>query len=71
MPGKPTFGSFIRAARKKQKFRIRNVAARLDVSDAAVYRWEIDSRRPNDRNLTALCEMLQLPIEEMRKMAAE
>jgi transcriptional regulator with XRE-family HTH domain len=71
MAGKPTFGSYIRNARKQQGLRIKDIAMRLDVSYAAVYRWELDSRRPSPANLAGLCEMLKLPIEEMREMAAD
>jgi len=70
VPREPTFGSYIRNARQKQKLRVRDVAAKMDVSDAAIYRWETDNRRPTDANLKALCELLKLPIEAMREMAA-
>jgi transcriptional regulator with XRE-family HTH domain len=69
VPRKPTFGSYIRNARKKQKLRVRDVAARMDISDAAIYRWETDSRRPNDANLNALCKVLKLPIKAVKEMA--
>ena len=70
MARKPTFGNHIRNARQKQKLRVRDVAARMDISDAAIYRWETDDRRPNDANLNALCKVLNLPIKAMREMAA-
>ena len=68
MPREVTFGSYIRNARQKQKLRVRDVAALMDVSDAIIYRWETDQRRPTDANLSALCKVLNLPIKAMREM---
>ena len=42
----------------------------MDVSDAAIYRWETDLRRPTDVNLTALCKVLKLPLRATKEMAA-
>ena len=70
MPRKITFGTYLRKARQKQKLRVRDVAAQMDVSDAAIYRWETDCRRPTDAHLTALCKALKLPVRETRLMAA-
>jgi transcriptional regulator with XRE-family HTH domain len=71
MPREPTFGSYIRDARQKQKLRVRDVAARMDISDSAIYRWETDRTRPKAANLNALCKVLNLPVEAMRHMVAE
>jgi transcriptional regulator with XRE-family HTH domain len=69
VPRKISFGTHLRNARKKQKLRVRDVAAQMDVSDAIVYRWETDSRRPTDANLTALCKVLKLPVAATKAMA--
>jgi transcriptional regulator with XRE-family HTH domain len=70
VPQKTSFGTYLRKARQKQKLRVRDVAAQMDVSDAAVYRWELDNRRPKDANLTALCKVLKLPVRATKAMAA-
>jgi putative heme degradation protein len=36
VPRKTTFGTYLRKARQKQKLRVRDVAAKMDVSDAAI-----------------------------------
>ena len=70
MPRKTSFGTYLRKARLKQKLRVRDVAAQMDVGDAAIYRWETDNRRPKDANLTALCKVLKLPVRATKAMAA-
>jgi transcriptional regulator with XRE-family HTH domain len=70
VPRKTSFGTYLRKARQKQKLRVRDVAAQMDVSDAAIYRWETDHRRPKDVNLTALCKVLKLPVRATKAMAA-
>jgi transcriptional regulator with XRE-family HTH domain len=70
MAHKISFGTHLRNARKKQKLRVRDVAAKMDVSDSAIYRWETDRARPTGANLTALCELLELPLKATRAMAA-
>jgi transcriptional regulator with XRE-family HTH domain len=67
---KITFGTHLRNARHKQKLRVRDVAAQMDISDAAIYRWETDYRRPTDANLSALCKLLRLPLKATKTMAA-
>ncbi len=70
MPPKISFGTHLRNARQKQKLRVRDVAAQMNVSDAAIYRWETDLRRPTDANLTALCKVLKLPVRATKAMVA-
>jgi transcriptional regulator with XRE-family HTH domain len=70
MPRKPSFGNHIRNARHKRKLTVAEVAAQMGVSDAAVYLWETDRRRPNDPNLSALCKVLKLPVRATRAIAA-
>jgi hypothetical protein len=42
----------------------------MDVSDAAIYRWETDRSRPRDANLSALCKVLKLPVRATKAIAA-
>ncbi len=70
MPRKISFGTHLRNARRKQKLRVRDVAAEMNVSDAAIYRWETDLRRPTDANLTALCKVLKLPMSSTKTIVA-
>jgi transcriptional regulator with XRE-family HTH domain len=69
VPGKTSFGTYLRNARHKQKLRVRDVAAHMDVSDAAVYTWETDRKRPREANLIALCKLLKLPVKATKAMA--
>jgi transcriptional regulator with XRE-family HTH domain len=69
VPGKTSFGTYLRNARHKQKLRVRDVAAHMDVSDAAVYTWETDRKRPREANLIALCKLLKLPLKATKAMA--
>jgi transcriptional regulator with XRE-family HTH domain len=70
VPRKITFGTHLRNARKKQKLRVRDVAAKMDVSDSAIYRWETDRARPTDANLVTVCKILKLSLKGTRAMAA-
>jgi DNA-binding XRE family transcriptional regulator len=47
----------------------REVADLVGVSSLSIYLWETDHCRPRDRNLTALCRVLRLPIRATREMA--
>ena len=69
MARKISFGTHLRNARKKQKLRVRDVAAKMDISDSAIYRWETDRARPTDANLITLCKILNLPVRETKAMA--
>ena len=70
MARKISFGTHLRNARKKQKLWVRDVAAKMDISDSAIYRWETDRARPTAANLKALCQLLELPLKATRAMAA-
>jgi transcriptional regulator with XRE-family HTH domain len=69
MARKISFGTHLRNARRKQKLRVRDVAARMDISDAAIYSWETDRTRPTDANLAALCKILKLSLKATKAMA--
>ena len=66
-----SFGMHLRNARKKQKLRVRDVAAKMDISDSAIYNWELNRKRPNDTNLIVLCEILKLSVKTTKAMATE
>lgn len=51
-------GQVIRAARKAQGLRLRQVAEALEVSTAAVSQWELDTAEPSPKNRLALAELL-------------
>jgi transcriptional regulator with XRE-family HTH domain len=70
MARKPSLGAHLRNARKKQKLRVRDVAAHMDISDSAFYCWETDRKRPSDANLITLCEILKLPVKATKALAA-
>jgi transcriptional regulator with XRE-family HTH domain len=61
MVRKISFGTHLRNARKKQKLRVRDVAAKMDISDSAIYRWETVRARPTPANLTTLCGCWNCP----------
>jgi transcriptional regulator with XRE-family HTH domain len=69
VPRKISFGTHLRNARKKQKLRVRDVAAKMDISDAAIYSWETDRTRPTDANLIALCKILKLSLKATKAIA--
>ena len=69
MPPKMSFGTHLRNARKKQKLRVRDVAAQMDISDSAIYCWETDRKRPSGANLITLCKILNLPVKATKAMA--
>jgi transcriptional regulator with XRE-family HTH domain len=64
-----SFGTHLRQARQKQKLRVRDVAAQMDISDAAIYSWEIGRNRPSRAHLITLCEILKLSLKATRAMA--
>jgi transcriptional regulator with XRE-family HTH domain len=66
-----SFGMHLRNARKKQKLRVRDVAAKMDISDSAIYNWELNRKRPSDTNLIVLCEILKLSVKTTKAMATE
>jgi transcriptional regulator with XRE-family HTH domain len=70
VPRKITLGTHLRNARKQQKLRVRDVAARMDISDAAIYSWETGRTRPTNANLVTLCKILKLSLKGTRAMAA-
>jgi len=70
LPRKPNFAQYLRDARIKRNLSVIEVADQIGVSSAAVYFWETDHCRPRDKNLSALCRLLKLPIRATRDLAA-
>ena len=65
MAPKPNLARHLRDARS-----IAEVAKQVGVSTSSIYFWETDHSRPRDKNLSALCKVLKLPIGAAREMAA-
>jgi transcriptional regulator with XRE-family HTH domain len=70
MTQKPTFGQNIRDARRRRGLRVAEVAERAGVRVASVYLCESDGGMPRDKNLSALCKVLKLPVRATREMVA-
>jgi len=57
-------------ARTKRGLSVAEVADSVGVSSSSIYFWETDHCRPRDRNLSALCKVLKLPIRVTRERLA-
>ena len=55
----------LKAARNRMGMSQELVAERLEVSRQAVTKWEAGQSRPSARNLQALAELYQVPVEEL------
>jgi DNA-binding XRE family transcriptional regulator len=72
MTASPRYSNFarhLRNTRVKRGLSAAEVADLVGVSSVSIYLWETDHCRPRDRNLTALCRVLRLPIRATREMA--
>ena len=69
LPRYSNFARHLRNARVKRRLSAAEVAGLVGVSSVSVYLWETDHCRPRDRNLTALCRVLKLPIRATRALA--
>ena len=69
LPRYSNFARHFRNARMKRGLSAAEVADQVGVSSVSIYLWETDHCRPRDRNLTALCRVLKLPIRATRVMA--
>ena len=70
LPRYSNFARYLRNARVKRGLSATEVADLVGVSSVSIYLWETDHCRPRDRNLTALCRALKLPVRATRAMAA-
>ena len=70
LPRYSNFARYLRNARIKRGLSGAEVAGLVGVSGVSVHFWETDQCRPRDRNLTALCRALRLPIRATRAMVA-
>jgi DNA-binding XRE family transcriptional regulator len=70
LPRKLSLSRHLRDARIKRGLSVVEVAEQIGVSTASVYFWETDRVRPRDRNLSALCKVLKLPVRATREMAS-
>jgi transcriptional regulator with XRE-family HTH domain len=70
MARKPRLCHLIRDTRIERGFTVAEVAKRVGVSVPCVYFWETDQTRPREKNLSALCKVLRLPLREAMEMAA-
>src|SRR5215470_9214138 len=66
LPRYSNFARYLRNARVKRGLSATEVADQVGVSSVSIYCWETDHCRPRDRNLTALCRVLKLPIRATR-----
>jgi transcriptional regulator with XRE-family HTH domain len=69
MPRKPSLARYLRDARTKRGLSVAEVAEQVGVSSSSIYFWETDHCRPRDKNLSALCKVLKLPVRATREMA--
>jgi DNA-binding XRE family transcriptional regulator len=70
LPRKPSLSRHLRDARIKRRRSVAEVAEQVGVSQSSIYFRETDHCRPRDRNLSALCKVLKLPVRATREMAA-
>jgi transcriptional regulator with XRE-family HTH domain len=70
LPRYSNFARYLRNAGIKRGLSAIEVADLVGVSSVSIYLWETDHCRPRDRNLTALCRVLKLPIRATRVIAA-
>jgi transcriptional regulator with XRE-family HTH domain len=69
MPRKPSLARYLRDARTRRGLSVAEVAEQVGVSSSSIYFWETDHCRPREKNLSALCKVLKLPIRATREMA--
>jgi transcriptional regulator with XRE-family HTH domain len=69
MPRKPSLARYLRDARTKRGLSVAEVAEQVGVSSSSIYFWETDHCRPREKNLSALCKVLKLPVRATREMA--
>ena len=62
-----TMGNRIAKARKEKGFTQEYVAASLDVSRQAVYKWEKDQSKPDTSNLIALSDLLGVSVDYLTR----
>ena len=62
-----SIGSRISKARKEKGFTQEYVAASLDVSRQAVYKWEKDRSKPDTSNLIALSDLLGVSVDYLTR----
>lgn len=61
------FGTFIAQCRKDKKMTQSDLAAKLNVTDKAISRWERGTSEPNTSNLMALARLYGIPAEDLLK----
>jgi transcriptional regulator with XRE-family HTH domain len=69
MPRKPSLARILRDARTRRGLSVAEVAEQVGVSSSSIYFWETDHCRPREKNLSALCKVLKLPVRATREMA--
>jgi transcriptional regulator with XRE-family HTH domain len=69
MPRKPSLARYLRDARTRRGLSVAEVAEQVGVSSSSIYFWETDHCRPREKNLSALCKVLKLPVRATREMA--
>ena len=60
-------GKMISTARKRKGLSQVELAKRLNVTQGTVGSWEIGTSFPRPKSMVKLCELLQIPVEELIK----
>jgi transcriptional regulator with XRE-family HTH domain len=71
MAKKPTLSSVIRSARLERGLTLKAVADAVGVTGPAISHWEAALNKPSDKNLTAICKVLRLPVRATRELAGD
>ena len=69
MQKKKSLSSVLRSARLQRGLTLKNVADAVGVSGPAVSRWEVGLNEPSEKNLSAVCKVLRLPVRATRELA--
>lgn len=69
MANRRSLSKQLREARESRALSVAAVAQHVGVSTASIYFWESGRVRPREKNLTALCKVLKLPIRATRELA--
>lgn len=60
-------GKMIRKARRQKGMSQMELARTLNVSQGAVALWETGQSFPRPKSMVKMCELLQIPVEELIK----
>jgi len=69
MVKKASLSSVLRTTRLQRGLTLQKLADAVGVTGPAISHWEAGLNEPNDRNLSAVCKVLRLPVRATRELA--